>query len=524
MNSNKSNFAGNKVQRKPYADPFVDETELKNSIELLRKIKCAVFIVTYNAEGHIPYVLDRIPIGIRDKFAQIFIIDDSSSDSTFDAAYESGKKLGYENLKILRTPFNRGYGGNQKLGYLYSIKQNFDVVILLHGDGQYAPECLPRIVNSFQDDSVDAVFGSRMLRKGDALKGGMPFYKWVGNRMLTAFENLILKTSLSEFHSGYRAYRTNALKEVPFVHNSDDFHFDTEIIIQLLALKKKVLEVPIPTFYGKEKCNVKGLRYAKNCVKSVIKYRLVQVGLFYEPNFDFRLFEGDNYYFKSSPRSLHQHMIKRVWDHDSEICELGANRGELSARLAEKVRKVTAVDKIFPHKAGKAEPLQFNLDEDFVKILGKEKYDAVIALDLIEHLDDPAESLGKIFRMIKPGGRLFASTANVGYIITRMSLFVGHFNYGKRGILDLTHKRLFTIYSFQKLLVQNGFLIKEAKFFGPPIVDLISKNTFCRCSEAISHFLAGILPSLFAYNFLIVAQRTDDIGDIYDKTFRKESC
>ncbi len=501
----------------------VDEKELEKSIKLLGKMRCAVFIVTYNAEKHIFNVLNRIPREMRDKFAEIFIIDDSSRDSTFDIAYQSGKKLGYNNLNVLRTPFNRGYGGNQKLGYLYSIKKNFDVVILLHGDGQYAPECLARVVNAFENDSADAVFGSRMLRKRDALKGGMPLYKWAGNRILTAFENLILNTSLSEFHSGYRAYRIEALKNLPFVYNSDDFHFDTEIIIQLLALKKKVFEVPIPTFYGRETCHVNGLKYAKNCIKSVIKYRLVQIGLFYEPNFDFKLFEVDNYYFKSSPRSLHQHMIKRDWDHNFEICELGANRGELSARLAEKVRKVTAVDKIFPHGAGKAEPLQFNLDDDFVKILGREKYDAVIALDLIEHLNDAAEGLRKIFLTIKAGGYLFASTANVGYIITRMSLFFGHFNYGKRGILDLTHKRLFTIYSFRKLLTQNGFVIKEAKFFGPPIVDLISRNTFCRCIEAISYFLAKILPSLFAYNFLIVAQRTDDIGDIYDKTFRKES-
>lgn len=464
--------------KNPLSNFSVDEKELEKSIKLLEKIRCAVFIVTYNAEKHIFDLLNRIPKEMRDKFAEIFIIDDSSRDSTLDAAYQSGKKLGFKNLKVLRTPFNRGYGGNQKLGYLYCIKKNFDVVVLLHGDGQYAPECLPRIVNVFEDISADAVFGSRMLKKTDALKGGMPLYKWAGNVILTAFENLVLNTSLSEFHSGYRAYRINVLKEIPFVYNSDDFHFDTEIIIQLLALKKKILEVHIPTFYGEEICHVNGLKYAKNCIKSVIKYRLVQIGLFYEPNFDFKLFEVDNYYLKSSPRSLHQHMIKRDWDFNSEICELGANRGELSARLAEKVRKVTAVDEIFPYRAGKAEPLQLKLDEDFVDILGRQKYDAVIALDLIEHLDNVAQALRKIFLIIKPGGYLFASTGNIGFIVTRMSLFLGHFNYGKRGILDLTHKKLFTVYSFKKLLTQNGFIIKEATFFAPPIVDLISKNTF----------------------------------------------
>ena len=118
----------------------------------------------------------------------------------------------------------------------------------------------------------------------------------------------------------------------------------------------------------------------------------------------------------------------------------------------------------------------------------------------------------------KPGGYLFASTANIGYIVTRLGLFLGHFNYGKRGILDLTHKRVYTTYSFKKLLAQNGFIIKEARFFDPPIMDLISRNAFFQGIEAVSVFLARMYLSLFAYTFLLVAQRTDAIDDIYDKT------
>ena len=129
----------------------------------------------------------------------------------------------------------------------------------------------------------------------------MPLYKWVGNRILTFFQNMLLKTGLSEFHTGYRAYRVATLKNIPFIYNSDDFHFDTEIIIQMIATKCNISEIPMPTFYGEEKCHVNGLRYAIDCIDSIVKYHLVNIGLFYSRNYDFGLFEDENYKFKKSP-------------------------------------------------------------------------------------------------------------------------------------------------------------------------------------------------------------------------------
>jgi glycosyltransferase involved in cell wall biosynthesis len=188
-----------------------------------------VFIVAFEAEHFIESVLARIPAALRAEFAHIVVIDDSSSDRTFDVARRSQEKLGLQNLVVLRTPFNRGYGGNQKLGYLHAIKHGLDYVVLLHGDGQYAPEFLPQIVTALADGSADAVIGSRMIHPKQALRGGMPLYKWVGNRLLTKLENGLLGSRLSEFHSGYHAYKVDALKAIPFELNSNDFHFDTEV-------------------------------------------------------------------------------------------------------------------------------------------------------------------------------------------------------------------------------------------------------------------------------------------------------
>ena len=282
------------AQLKSYAVENISKEEWSDSIDILKSKKVAIFIVAYNAERHLDSLIERIPKELLPLFTEIFIIDDSSSDLTYDVATHIKERYHHCNINVYRTPFNRGYGGNQKLGYLYCIEKCYDIVVLLHGDGQYAPEYLPKVLSAF-NDNPDAVFASRMINKAQALRGGMPLYKWFGNQILTHIENKLLGTHLSEFHTGYRAYRVATLKKLPFIHNSDDFHFDTEIIIQLIATKCNIVEVPIPTFYGDEKCHVNSLKYAKDCVNSIIRYHLVNIGLFYSRNFDFALFETENY-------------------------------------------------------------------------------------------------------------------------------------------------------------------------------------------------------------------------------------
>src|SRR5262249_19130770 len=137
-------------------------------------------------------------------------------------------------VRLLRNAINQGYGGNQKIGYTYAIEHDYDAVVMVHGDGQYPPELLPQMIAPILNGEADAVFGSGMSNKRDELKGGMPYYKFVGNIVLTKIQNLMLGSRLSEFHSGYRAYSVAALKRIPFQDNSNVFHFDTDIIIQFV--------------------------------------------------------------------------------------------------------------------------------------------------------------------------------------------------------------------------------------------------------------------------------------------------
>ena len=146
------------------------------------KKRVAILIVAYNAASTISHVLDRIPVKTKEMVEEIFLFDDASPDNTHLVAGDWKRKAGLEKLTIIRNSANQGYGGNQKLGYAYAIKKGYDIVVMLHGDGQYAPEALPEILAPLIENRADAVFGSRMLVKGAARKGGMPLYKFIGNK------------------------------------------------------------------------------------------------------------------------------------------------------------------------------------------------------------------------------------------------------------------------------------------------------------------------------------------------------
>jgi glycosyltransferase involved in cell wall biosynthesis len=210
--------------------------------------------VAYHAETTIANVVQRIPFTLLDVHdVDILIIDDSSRDQTFEKSHELSRVPTIPfNVRVLFNPVNQGYGGNQKLGYRYAIENEYDFVALVHGDGQYAPECLPDLLQPLERGEAAAVLGSRMMTPKGARRGSMPLYKYIGNRVLTWVQNRLLRSSLSEFDSGYRLYSVQALKAIPFERNSNDFHFDTEIIIQLMIAKLPIIEMPIPTYYGDE--------------------------------------------------------------------------------------------------------------------------------------------------------------------------------------------------------------------------------------------------------------------------------
>lgn len=253
-----------------YHVPDVDVATLADN----RGKRIAVLIVAYNAVTTLAQVLKRIPQPVWRSVEQVVVFDDSSHDPTYELAVGCKHAYGLDKLHAVRHSRNLGYGGNQKAGFRYLLSRGFDVVVLLHGDGQYAPEFLAHVYHPIVTGSADAVFGSRMLPDyGGPLKGGMPLYKYLGNKILTYIENKVLGLNLSEFHSGYRAYSMAALRQIDLSEMTDDFHFDTEIIIKLHHQNFRIVEVPIPTYYGQEICYVNGIKYAYNVLRALYRYR-----------------------------------------------------------------------------------------------------------------------------------------------------------------------------------------------------------------------------------------------------------
>lgn len=227
-------------------DTSLSEKPMTDRKEPESEKKITVVMPAYNAAATLKDTYEAIP---RDLVNEIILVDDASRDETFERA----QKLG---IVSLRHRHNLGYGGNQKTCYEEALKRGADVVVMIHPDGQYDPAFLKPIVEPILRGDADIVLGSRMMDRRKALEGGMPLYKFCANIFLTTMENLALGLRLSEYHTGYRAYSRHFLETVPYLRNSNDFVFDTEILVQAADFGMRIREIPVATKYFKEASSV----------------------------------------------------------------------------------------------------------------------------------------------------------------------------------------------------------------------------------------------------------------------------
>jgi glycosyltransferase involved in cell wall biosynthesis len=234
--------------------------------------KVLVVMPAYNAARTLAMTWEAIPAGVVD---EVLLVDDASKDDTLRVASEL-------NIKSIALPHNVGYGGNQKTCYLEALRLDADVVVMLHPDGQYDPALLPELIRPIVDGEADLVLGSRMLDPGGARAGGMPLYRYVCNKALTRIENWALRRRFSELHTGYRAYSRSFLETVPFLRNSNDFVFDTQIIAQAVSFDQRIVEVPIHTKYFPEASSTSmtaNIRYGFGTLWTMVEHVLNARGL-----------------------------------------------------------------------------------------------------------------------------------------------------------------------------------------------------------------------------------------------------
>ena len=469
--------------------------------------RVAIFIVAYNAVTTLTRVLDRIPDEVWQMVEDVYVFDDASRDETalLGRAYKSER--GRDKLHVYRHEQNQGYGGNQKLGYQYAIEKGFDFVALLHGDGQYAPEVLSSLLAPLLEGRADAVLGSRMMSRFAALKGGMPLYKYLGNKVLSTYQNYMMDSRLSEFHSGYRAYSVAALGQIPFALNSSDFHFDTEIIIQLMAHGFRIKEVPIPTYYGDEICYVNGMKYARDVFRTTMDYRLHRAGLKSVPKYV--VARKPRYPGKLADRlSSHAKIVDRVQP-GAVALDVGAGSGVLGEALRARGSRVVGIDLACPPDTAAAYDRFIEQDIDQGMILPAEaRFDVAIFGDVLEHVRRPDALLASARDHLKPGGRIIASVGNVALWYCRLSLLFGRFNYTPRGILDETHVKLYTLDTFKALLESAGLRVTGLDVTPIPLPAL--HPAFERAPLSWLHragyFAARVWKRMFAYQFILEAE------------------
>lgn len=535
-----------------------------------------IYVVAYEAEQHLHDLFDRIPDELFNRPDIDFLVcDDASSDNGPNVLKEWLEAHEIHNVTILKNRVNQGYGGNQKIGFRVAVDEGYDCLVLLHGDGQYTPELLPEFLSTWEESEPDVILGTRMHSTSSARKGGMPLYKLVGNRILTTFQNWLTGWNLSEYHTGYRAYSTNFLESVPFEINTNEFHFDTEILLQAAHVGASVHEIEIPTFYGNEICRVPGFKYAWDVIIATVQFKMHQMGMLC--SLKLRNLSADRYRDKTQAEySSHALALNVLKKHQSQkVLDLGCGLGYVASRCEQSGMHVTGVDCVTPLPETMTEFYTANLERDALPVSVTD-FDAILLLDVIEHLANPEDFLlsmrnedrkNSISSVQNPDQNpepsdpnltsqfasstadsvngissndqnrstsagdlnteentitqplLVLSTPNVAFAAVRLNLLLGQFRYAERGILDITHKRLFTRRSLLQMLRVCGFEVERVHGVGVPFAAVMPGRTG-RILGWSANLLAKIWPSLFAFQILVECRPRPGVSQVLKDAIR----
>ena len=239
---------------------------------MIKSKKVVVVMPAYNAYNTLEKTYNEVPFSIVD---DVILVDDYGTDNTFELA----NKLGIKH--VIRHEYNKGYGGNQKTCYNKALDLKADIIVMLHPDYQYTPKLIESMCSIIANELYPVVLGSRILGKG-ALKGGMPIYKYVANRILTLFQNILMNQKLSEYHTGFRAFSADVLNGIKYNENSDDFIFDNQMLAQLIYKGYEIAEITCPTKYFEEASSINFKRssiYGIGVIMTSLKYFFTKIGI-----------------------------------------------------------------------------------------------------------------------------------------------------------------------------------------------------------------------------------------------------
>jgi len=442
--------------------------------------RCVLLVLAHSGSGRrLAPTLARVPEALRPRFAEIAVLLDGDES-------EPPELPAWPNLRVHRNPRRYGHGGRRKVAFEYALGRGFDHAIVVEADGRHPLEHLARI-RDLALEGAEVVLGARE-RPGSTL----------GSALLRG----ALGMRIADWGSSLRLYSCKVLRRIPFQLASDGRRFDTEILIQCRALGVAVREVRLVAFEDE------GFS-AFESFGAAIDYRLHQLHV--QRNGAFLVDDDVPYTFKHSRTGSHVQILDAI-PPGSRVLDLGCSQGLLARPLREKGARTTGVD-IRPR-----EQVALDLDgyhrrdlEEPLELPEGRVFDYVVISDVLEHVRNRQQLLRSARRHLKPEGRLLISTPNVAIWFYRLSLLVGRFEYGPRGVLDETHVHLFTQSTFRREVERGGFKIRRQRVTSLPFEVILESTGQSRLVAALSwcyHLLARAWPKMFAYQFLLEAEVT----------------
>lgn len=453
-------------------------------MSVLRK-KILAYLITCDPKSALSRILNNLSSSfISDSIfeIEILIIHDDSKDPT-DKEPCTNKISGSSiPITLLTNPFEIGHGGNQKLAFNYAIERGFNVIVSLLESDQCTSETFIKLVDPLLTGEVQAVYGFEAKR----------FFQFLNPS--------ILQPNCS-------AYCTKALSTIPFHLNSNHHDFNIDLLIQLNIKGAKIKSISLPVCIGNDTHRFSFLKYAQKIIFCTLARKLHNFGIFYNPKYDFN--PSNPYQSKFHFYSSHSKSLEYIKGNE-KILSLGSGPIELVEPFIKKGAKVSILDQdIDQHKSGDCEEaISIDLDSlDLNLLKTNDRFDLILALDIIEHLKSPEkllEELSRDKRLIN--AKIIITTPNIAFIAIRAMLLFGQFNYGNRGILDITHTRLLTFRSLKRMLTQSGYKIEKLEGIPVPFPIVINSHKLSSALIGINNILIKLAPSLFSFQIYCEAR------------------
>jgi len=451
-------------------------------------------------------VLDRIPKPADEWLAELVVMCEPGAAAWSDQPCPTPRSGRALPLRLHREPRDYGHGGARKAAFESALRSRLDLVVVMRGDGTHPPEALPALLQPALVDGRPVVFASR---RGERRGSGMSITRALAHALAAGLQNRVLGLRQRDYLSSFRVYATEALACVPFQLDSNDRSFDVELAIQLRALGTAVCEVTVGRAWREGPSARDELAHVWRALRAAVDYRLHQLHLTRDGRY--LVDHGIHYTLKHSVTGSHMQIVDAIAP-GSRVLDLGCSQGLLARPLREKQVRVSGVDAGAPHRLAEELEEYFRRDlEEPLELPTGRVYDYVVVADVIEHLRNRQHLLRSARRFLREDGRLLISTPNVALWFYRLSLLVGRFEYGPRGVLDRTHVHLYTRATFRREVERAGFHVLGERVTALPFEVVFESTGRSRLVRALAegyHALARLWPEMFAYQFILDAEIT----------------